>query len=193
MSGLYEAAGRGLELQLPAALFGNFSELFREVYPAHMVAAGIADQIMLVRWNGGATFNGEGQRYQCVSMRECPEGKGVRNEVMYVTAEDIAMGIHPELMILLDIRVDQIKVAVEDKKSGEITIKISKMSCLECGDHFDSFIGHHYLCPNCSGSNNGFTCKLSTSSISACLFPLFLVDARSRYAGPNIYGYGLLW
>ena len=39
MSGLYEAASRGLELQLPATLFGNFRELFREVYPAHMVAA----------------------------------------------------------------------------------------------------------------------------------------------------------
>ena len=52
MSGLYEAASRGLELQLPATLFGNFSELFREVYPAHMVAAGIADKIMLIKWYG---------------------------------------------------------------------------------------------------------------------------------------------
>ena len=89
MSGLYGAARRGMELQLPASLFGNFSELFRKVYPAHMVAAGIADQIMLVKWNGAATFNSEGQRYQCVSMRECPEGEGVRNAVTYLTAEDI--------------------------------------------------------------------------------------------------------
>ena len=38
MSSLYVAASRGLELQLPATLFGNFSELFRQLYPAHMVA-----------------------------------------------------------------------------------------------------------------------------------------------------------
>ena len=76
-------------------------------------------------------------------MRECPEGKGVRKSVTYVTAEDIAQGLDPEMMVLLDIRVDQIKVTVEDKKSGQIKIKISKMSCLECGSHFGSFIGHH--------------------------------------------------
>ena len=160
MSGLYEAASRGLELQLPADKFGSDLGWHRQYYPAHMVAAGIADQIMLIKWNAGATFNGEGQRYQCVSMRECPEGKGVSKSVTYVTAEDIAQGLDPEMMVLLDIRVDQIKVAVEDMKSGEIKIHINKMACLQCGDRFNSFIGHHYLCQKCCGTNLGFACKL---------------------------------
>ena len=84
--------------------------------------------MLVVKWNGAATFNGEGQRYQVISMRECPEGKkGVRNAVTYVTAEDIAQGLDPELMVLLDIRVDQIKVTVEDKKSGEIKISVNNI------------------------------------------------------------------
>ena len=115
---------------------------------------------MLIKWNAGATFNREGQRYQCVSIRECPEGDGVRNAVTYVTAEDIAQGLDPEMMVLLDIRVDQIKVAVEDEKSGEIKIHVNKMACLQCGDRFNSFIGHHYLCQKCCGTNLGFACKL---------------------------------
>ena len=179
MSGLYGAALRGLELVLPADMFGGDLGWLEKYYPAEMVAASMADKIMLIKWNGAAAFNKEEQRYQCLALRECPEGKGVRNAVTYLTAEDIAMGINPELMILLDIRVDQIKVVVEDKKSGQIKIIIKSMSCLECGSHFDSFIGHHYLCQHCSGINNGFTCTLSTSSISAYLFPLFL-DARSQ-------------
>ena len=105
-----------------------------------MVSAGIADQIMLIRWNAGATFNGEGQRYQCVSKRECPEGNGVRKAVTYVTADDIAQGLDPEMMVLLDIRVDQIKVEVEDMKSGEIKIHINKMACLQCEDRFNSLV-----------------------------------------------------
>ena len=93
-------------------------------------------------------------------MRECPEGKGVSKSVTYVTAEDIAQGLDPEMMVLLDIRVDQIKVVVEDKKSGEIKIQINKMACLQCGDRFNTFIGHHYLCQKCCGTNLGFACKL---------------------------------
>ena len=87
---------------------------------------------MLIKWNGAAAFNKEEQRYQCLALRECPGSKGVRNAVTYVTAEDIALGIHPELMILLDIRVDQIKVAVEDKKSGKITIGNIKPILVHC-------------------------------------------------------------
>ena len=153
MSGLYGAALRGLELVLPADMFGGDLGWLEKYYPAEMVAASMADKIMLVKWNGAAAFNKEEQRYQCLALRECPGGKGVRNAVTYVTAEDIALGIHPELMILLDIRVDQIKVRVDEKKTGQVTIGIKNMACLQCSSHFNTFIGHHYLCQTCAAKH----------------------------------------
>ena len=56
MPTLWERARCGLELQLPAGKFGCDLGWHRQSYPAHMVSAGIADRIMLIKWNAGATF-----------------------------------------------------------------------------------------------------------------------------------------
>ena len=76
---VHEAALRGFELVLPADMFGGDLGWLEKYYPAEMVAASMADKIMLIKWNGAAAFNKEG-RYCNLHFRFLEQSKKTKNE-----------------------------------------------------------------------------------------------------------------
>ena len=69
-------------------------------------------------------------------------------------------GINPELLILLDVRVEQLHLEVGDK--GHVEIKVEGMKCLQCEGIFDCYVGDSYLCRKCEGPYSRAACELGS-------------------------------
>ena len=73
-------------------------------------------------------------------------------------------GICPELLNLLDVRVEQLELEHDDK-DGDCHVKVRGMGCLECGDRFNTYLGDSYLCEKCHGPRVFFVFIRSSGQI----------------------------
>ena len=152
----------GLELVVPADFFGEWkdSEEYRKTYPPKMVEAGLVDRLMLLRYRRDATWKTPERRYQCLALRECEDtGRAPQSAITYLSKDEVRRGICPELLVLLDIRVDQLEVHHDDDDDGEVHVKVIDMKCLDCGGLFSTYLGDSYLCAKCHGPSSRFSSK----------------------------------
>ena len=104
----------GMELVVPAHWFGEDWKKgpgYTEKYPAGMVEAGLVDGLRLVKYDHTAVEKGK-NRYLCIAQRESTEKKASRT---YLKKEEVIRGMNPELLVLLDVRVEQLDLVVDEE------------------------------------------------------------------------------
>ena len=82
------------------------SDEYRTRYPAKVVAARMVDGLKLLRYAKEATFKTPERRYLCIASRECDGDHAPDSAKTYLSKEEVEQGICPELLCLLDLRVE---------------------------------------------------------------------------------------
>ena len=144
----------GLPLTVPVEHFdaGGWSNSaeYRTRYPAKVVKARMVDGLKLLRYAKEMTFKTPERRYLCIASRECDGDHAPASARTFLSKEEVEHGICPDLLCLLDVRVEQLELEHDDK-DGHCHVKVRGMECLECGDRFNTYLGDSYLCDRCHG------------------------------------------
>ena len=148
------------------------SEEYRTRYPAKVVAARMVDGLKLLRYANEATFKTPERRYLCIASRECDGDHAPDSAKTFLSKDEVEAGICPELLCLLDVRVEQLEVEHDDK-DGFCHVKVRGMECLECGDRFNTYLGDSYLCQKCHGPFDRFAGTKRDVVICRSYFPSF--------------------
>ena len=166
----------GLALTVPVEHFdddgwSNSAE-YRTRYPEKVVKARMVDGLKLIRYAKEATFKTPERRYLCIASRECDGDHAPISARTFLSKEEVEQGICPELLNLLDVRVEQLELEHDDK-DGDCHVKVRGFECLECGDRFNTYLGDTYLCDRCHGPFERFAGTKRDVAICFSYFPSF--------------------
>ena len=127
------------------------------------------DRLRLVKYDHTAVEKGK-NRYLCIAQRESTEKKASKT---YLNKEEVIRGMNPELLVLLDVRVEQLDVEVDEE--GHVEFKVEGiMGCLECDCLFNCYVGDSFLCRSCVGPHPRIACTSTTLYLSLLTYSLFL-------------------
>ena len=90
----------------------------------------------------------------------------------FLSKEEVEQGICPELLNLLDVRVEQLELEHDDE-DGDCHVKVRGFGCLECRDRFNTYLGDTYLCDRCHGPFERFAGTKRDMVICSAYFSSF--------------------
>ena len=87
---------------------------YRSRYPAKVVAARMVDGLKLIRYAKEANFKTPERRYLCIASRECDGDHAPDSAKTFLSKDEVEHGICPELLNLLDVRVEQLELEYDE-------------------------------------------------------------------------------